>query len=138
VRRAGVLAALLLAAPVWAGTPTEGIAALRVAALAGDPALAEDWVADDMMLISQSGTVYGRAETLADIDQGFISWDNRDLKLVEDAGGVRATYINRRTRTGRDGEIIPATDFRVVQMWQQRGEAWKLILQASVRLPVPK
>ena len=134
--RAGLITALLMAAPVWAGgAPSEGMAALRAAALAGDSRLAADWVADDLMLISQSGKLYGRAEALADIDQGFISWDNRDVELREDAGGVRATFINRRTRTGQDGAIIPATDYRVVQMWQQRGEAWKLVLQASLRLP---
>ena len=130
-------AALLLAVPaVAAGAPADGLMALRAAALAGDPAKAAPWLADDLMLVSQSGKLYGRAEALADLGQGFLSWENRDLVLVEDGALVRASFINRRTRTGFDGKTMPPTDYRVVQLWQKRGEDWKLVLQASVRLAV--
>jgi ketosteroid isomerase-like protein len=123
---------------VWAGaalaSPQDGLEAVRRAALAGDPAIAAPFLAEDMVLVSQSGTVYGRAEALQDLGNGFLSWENREVRLVGAGEVVRVTLINRRTRMGRDGKLVPATDYRVLQLWEKRGADWLLVAQSSTRM----
>ena len=116
------------------GSPEAAVAALRKAALAGSSAQAEPWLAPDLMLVSQSGKVYGRTEALQDIAGGFQSWENREFQRAGSGNNVRLTFINRRERVGRDGKMLPATDYRVVQLWEKHRNAWRLVLQTSVKL----
>ncbi|MEE4349045.1 MAG: nuclear transport factor 2 family protein [Pacificimonas sp.] len=130
-------AALLITSPARAegvDTVEAGLELLRAAALSGDTEAAAAVFPDDLVLVSQSGRVYGRAAALADLGNGFEAWDNEDLvvRIDEDspAGTAIVTFVNRRTRTGMD-----AAAFRVTQVWQRPdGDGWMLAVQASARL----
>lgn len=119
--------------------PDEGairghLMAIRVAALESAPDTAASIFAEDLVLVSQSGKVYGREAALFDLGNGFEAWDNSDIAVRLSDGRATVTYINTRTRT----DMQPAR-FRVMQVWERReGAGWVVIAQSSVRLPEPQ
>ncbi len=131
-----VIGAMLVTTPLSAREsqphPIEQhLATIRTAALQGDVELVQDIFAHDLLLVSQSGKVYGRDAALFDLANGFDTWRNEDVTIRADDGTAVASFINNRTRTGLElGEVA----FRVTQFWRMRAGAWKLIAQSSVRL----
>ena len=106
---------------------------IRQAALQSEPEQAAHLFDRDLVLVSQSGKVYGREAALFDLGNGFEAWDNSEV--VVRLGGERATvtYVNTRKRTA-----MAEARFRVMQLWERReGEGWVLVAQSSVRLAEP-
>ena len=93
------------------------------------PAEADKLLADDLVLISQSGKLYGKDATLFDLGGGFIAWENEEVVMREAGDTAIVTLANNRTRPGTD----PAR-FRVMQVWQRKGVSWKMVAQTSVRI----
>ncbi|NVE95645.1 nuclear transport factor 2 family protein [Altererythrobacter sp. JGD-16] len=103
---------------------------VRMAALESEPEKAGQIFANDLVLISQSGKVYGREAALFDLGNGFEAWDNSEVAVRLSEGRAIVTYINARTRTG-----MSEARFRVMQVWEKREDAgWVIIAQSSVRL----
>lgn len=126
------LAAILWAAPSSAETdPVAALDVFRAAARSKDTRSAASLMSDRLVLVSQSGKVYGKAEALADLGGGFVAWDNSDIDARD--GGRRArvlSFINRRQRPA-----MAAARFRVLQVWQSQAGSFRLIAQSSVKLP---
>lgn len=126
------LAATLGVTPLSAATdPVAALDVFRAAALSGDTRQAAALMADQLVLVSQSGKVYGKAEALADLGGGFIAWDNTDIAARNESGHTRVlSFVNRRQRPA-----MAAARFRVLQVWQARADRFRLIAQSSVKLP---
>jgi hypothetical protein len=117
--------ALLLAA----ASPTDALAVIRSAALSRDTAPAATLFADDLALVSQSGKLFGKAEALVDLGNGFEAWENSEV--VERAAGpvIIVTLVNSRKRPNTD-----AARFRVLQVWRKDAGTWRLAAQSSTRI----
>jgi ketosteroid isomerase-like protein len=103
---------------------------IRAAGLAGDPPRAAPHLAADLVLVSQSGRLYGRDDALADLGSGIESWVVEDQLLQEGSGEARVVSVIRRKRTGSE-----EGRFRVLQVWRVNPEGrWQLSAQASVRM----
>jgi len=133
----GALAALVLAgAPSFAEEPSgasirQALLSIQSAALEGDVDPVRTLFAADLVLVSQSGKVYGYDAALFDLGSGFDSWENDELVIRRDGDLARVTFINRRTRSNLGlGEAA----FRVLQIWHLRDGEWQLIAQSSARL----
>ncbi|WP_432201103.1 nuclear transport factor 2 family protein [Erythrobacter sp. W53] len=132
------LAAALVSAPLLSHEQSpeahlieQGLSTIRIAALDGNVDPAKDVFAEDLVLVSQSGKVYGRKAALFDLGNGFDTWRNEELSIRVDGDAAVVTFVNHRTRTGLGtGEVA----FRVTQFWRLREGAWKLTAQSSVRL----
>lgn len=106
-----------------------GLEVLQQAALSGDTAKAAELLAEDLVLVSQSGKVYPREIVIADLGSGFVSWANSDVKMQVDGATAVVVLINRRQRKG-----LEEGAFRVMQVWRKREEAWLLVAQSSARI----
>lgn len=122
---------LLFAHPAESLSVEQALAEIRVAALSGDTSHAEQILAEDLVLVSQSGKVYGREAALFDLGSGFSSWNNSDIAISAQGELATVTLINRRVRSSLD---VGEAAFRVMQVWRQRDGNWQLIAQSSVRL----
>lgn len=122
---------LLFAHPAENRTVEQALTEIRMAALSGDTSHAEQIMAEDLVLVSQSGKVYGLEAALFDLGSGFSSWDNSDITISAEGELATVTLINRRVRSSLD---IGEAAFRVMQIWRLRDGNWKLVAQSSVRL----
>lgn len=107
------------------------LSAIRDAALESEAERAKQIFAEDLLLVSQSGKLYGRDAALADLGSGFDSWRNEDVSIRDHGEWAVVTLINHRKRK------VPGMDpaaFRVVQHWHLREGQWRLVVQSSVRL----
>lgn len=102
---------------------------LVAAALLGDTAAAAAMIADDLVLESQSGIPYNKAEALADLGGGFDIWDNREVLTRPESPGAIVTLVDTRQR-----KAMPAVRFRVLPFWHRDGKNWQLAAQSSVRI----
>jgi Domain of unknown function (DUF4440) len=126
---------VLAAATSIAATPAPeralgaALETIRAAALSRDTARAEVLMLPALVLVSQSGKVYGKAEALADLGNGFEQWDNSEVALQRQGGWYLVTLVNARKRPGLD-----ALRFRVMQVWIRSGRGWQLAAQSSTRI----
>lgn len=124
------LAALLIAAaPQSDEKIKQALDVVRAAALAKDGSHARDHFAEYLTLISQSGKLYGKAEALADLGNGFESWENSDVAVRTNRDVAIVTLINTRKRPNMD-----AARFRVLQVWKRTGKTWRLAAQSSTKM----
>ena len=109
----------------------QALQSIAAAAESQDISLAATIFADDLVLISQSGKVYGREAALADLGSGFSVWRNEEIVIRVDVRLAIVTLINHRTRIGME-----SASFRVTQIWQPGSSGdWQIRAQTSVRLP---
>lgn len=132
---AGIVALTLSLSAVEAvASPSDEIAknlaAITAAALSGDTPTVASLFPDDMIMVSQSGKVYGGSDARADLGNGFVTWENRDVVVRVTGQSAIVTLINRRQRQG----MAPAS-FRVLQVWKKAGRRWQLAAQSSVKMP---
>jgi hypothetical protein len=133
MRGIALAAALALAGPA-AAAGAEALRAaiedIRAASLARDPARAERHFAGGLILVSQSGKVYGRDAAIADLASGAESWTIREQQIDSDGALARVVQVVERTRKGAE----PGR-FRVLQLWRANPEdRWELFAQATVRM----
>ncbi|MFN3591449.1 MAG: DUF4440 domain-containing protein [Thermaurantiacus sp.] len=108
----------------------EAIAEIRAAALAGEPSRAAPHMAADLLLVSQSGRLYGREDALLDLGSGIESWIVEAQHIEPDGATARVVATVRRKR--KDAE---EGRFRVLQFWRAGSDGrWELWAQASVRV----
>ena len=127
-----VAALLLTAAAPQDRAPAEiraNLETIEKAALSGDTKAAAALLADDFVLISQSGKVYARDIALQDLASGFTSWVNSEISVQLEGSTAVVVLVNRRQRTG-----LPEGSFRVMQLWRQREGRWVLVAQSSARI----
>lgn len=125
---------LMLCAPVTAQAKpvasTSDIEAaltiIRSAALESKGENAAAVMASDLVLVSQSGKVYGKDAAIVDLRNGFISWDNSEVVIQTTGKTAIVTLLNERTREGME-----AAKFRVLQVWRKTGRNWLLAAQSS-------
>lgn len=138
MRRGGIafalVAALLLAAAPASAADTDALRSaledIRSAALAGQPARAERHFAGDLLLVSQSGKVYGRDAALEDLGSGIEVWTVEEQVIESDGKLARVVSVIRRKRRGAE-----EGRFRVLQLWRANAfDQWELFAQASVRI----
>lgn len=99
-------------------------------ALSGKLESAKEVMSENLVLVSQSGKIYGRDAALADLGNGFIAWNNSDLIVRLQGKSAIVTFINRRQR-----EAMDAANFRVLQFWSKSHGRWKILAQSSTRIP---
>lgn len=126
-----VVAAVLLiaAAPAGQTEVMDALSTIRAAALSKDVTAARALFADDLALISQSGKLYGKTEALADLGNGFETWENSDVQVRSARGLLIVTLVNSRKRPN-----VEAARFWLLQVWRKGGKGWQLAAQSSTRI----
>lgn len=103
---------------------------LRTAHLESSADLADQIYHKDLVLVSQSGKKYGKADALRNIQNKFESYENAKLEwqsISDDV--VLTTFVNRRKYAN-----FPPGRFRLVAIWKKESSDWQLISLQSSRL----
>lgn len=130
-----IAAISIAASPAIAATPAPNsqiaaaLAVIQSAALSHDPTHAETLFAPDLVLISQSGKLYRKADVIADIKGGFEQWNNSDVTIRVQNDQAIVTLINSRKRPNMDG-----ARFRVLQLWARSNGRWMMTAQSSTKI----
>lgn len=105
------------------------LAQIRNSALASQPDKAAALFAEDLVLISQSGKLYGKESALLDLSNGFTAWENSEVVVRAQGDTAIVTLVNRRTRAGME----PA-QFLVMQVWRNDRGKWVMFAQSSTAI----
>jgi ketosteroid isomerase-like protein len=98
------------------------------AALKSDVSVAEKIFANNLILTSQSGKVYGKKDALLDLKNPFEKYQNDEIKFIHlNKKTVIVSYQNMRKRKGLD-----EAKFRVTAVWSKNKSGWQIVsLQSS-------
>jgi ketosteroid isomerase-like protein len=138
MRIIGLLFAVIAAAPVMAqdrnaAREREILASLEklaAAALANDVSAAEKLFDEKLIVTSQSGKVYSKAEAIADLKNPFDDYRNGDVRFVHlSRKAIVASYENSRKR-----RTLEAAKFRVTAVFAKSGGAWRIVSLHSTRI----
>jgi hypothetical protein len=98
------------------------------AALRNDSSVAEKIFADDLILTSQSGKVYGKKDALLDLKNPFEKYENDEIRFIHlNKKTVIVSYQNTRKR-----KTLDEAKYRVTAVWVKNKTGWQIVsLQSS-------
>jgi hypothetical protein len=95
---------------------------LAAARRRGDSSAPERVLGDDFLLTSQSGKLYGKADTLLDFKNPLEQYEDKDFTFRFYGDTAIVNLVNTRKR-----KSLEAATFRVTQVWLKRFKAWRLV-----------
>ncbi len=108
---------------------TKLLGEFRQARLQGDIAAPSRIFAEDLVLTSQSGKLYGKAEALQDFANALEEYRDEDLFFRFYGDTAIVNLVNQRKRKGTE-----AAKFRVTGTWLKRGGQWFMVAMQTTRI----
>ena len=106
------------------------IETLRLAHLQSDTVLAKQVYHDQLLLVSQSGKKYGKADALANITNPFEIYEYTELTFLPIAKKVVITnYVNERKFVG-----YPKGIYRLTAVWKKEKGKWMMMSMQSSKM----
>ena len=108
------------------------------AQLHGDPAAYERYYAEDAIIIHAPGTLFTKAEEIANLKSGEIKYDGYDVrdKKIHVHGDTAVVEILASVKGSFKGKPFDS-EFRVTRVWARSKGDWKVVVFQTTRITPP-